>query len=285
MRRKFWLAVCAALVVSSPLSAGLIGVSLYDNTTYRQTSGAAPTTPSSYFFNIGGNTQSASDFTSVSASYPGTASKDLPISGTNFGFSSPAFMTLSSLHVAFPFGTYTITAANSGTSASQSGVMTYAADYFTSDIPALTAASYNGLNGLNTAGAITVSFNAFTPNANATQGLTFFSIYDGSNIVFTEGFLTPNTTSVTVPGGTLQPNKFYQFELDFSDRLSGYDQVNRVYTEQGFDVRTDGSFTTGAATPEPGTGMLLAGALGLGAVVRFRAARRVAGKVRSGDRV
>jgi len=44
---------------------------------------------------------------------------------------------------------------------------------------------------------------------------------------------------------TLDPNTQYDFELDFSDRLNGHDDVNNVFTTQGFDVRTDGTFTTG----------------------------------------
>lgn len=64
---------------------------------------------------------------------------------------------------------------------------------------------------------------------------------------------------MTIPANTLLPNTQYGFELDFSDRLNGLDAANGVFTQQGFDVRTDGTFTTGAAqVPEPAT-ILLAG--------------------------
>lgn len=264
------------LLAAGPVCAGLVGVNLFDNTTYQQTSGAAPSTASSYFFNIGGNMQNASDFTSASASFPGTSNLNLPINGTNFGYGSSAFASLAALHAAFPFGAYTVTATNSGTSATQMGVMNYAADYFTSAIPALTATTYNGLNGMNPSATFPVAFNSFTPNASVSQGLTFFTIYDGTtgNIVFTDGFLPPTTTGVTVPANTLLPNKTYLFELDFSDRLNGRDSVNQVFTEQGFDVRTDGSFTTGAAAPEPGSALLMSVGVGFGFLVRYLRLRR-----------
>ena len=69
-----------------------------------------------------------------------------------------------------------------------------------------------------------------------------------------------------IPGDVLSPSTKYSFELDFSDRLNGaYDPIGNSFSEQGFDLRTDGSFTTRASVPEPSTwAMMLLGFAGLG---------------------
>jgi hypothetical protein len=262
------LAVALGLAMGGPAQAGLISVDIFTNTTFLQTSSAAPTTPSSYFFNIGGNFQNPGDFTSASATDPAIGSpQNLPITGTIFNQSSPSIASLATFQADYPFGTYTITALNSITSASQSGAIGYTVNLFTSAIPALTGATYTGLHGLNPSSLFTVNFNSFTPNAGATLGLTFFTIYDAGtgSVVFTDGFLSPSTTSLVLPANTLQANTLYNFELDFSDRLNGQN-MNGIFTTQGFDMRTDGSFMT-AAVPEPGSLTLLL--LGLVGVVSW----------------
>jgi hypothetical protein len=248
------------LMAAAPfVRAGLVEVNIFNNTVYEQTSSAAPTTADHFFFDMGGNFNAAGDFDSVSVAFPGPGSPVSPtITGKNFNFDSGSIATLAAVHTAFPFGTYTTTAENSMTSASQSGSLNYTADLFATVVPALTAATFTGLNGMNPAAPFTVSFNPFTPDASATEGFTFFTIHDPvtNAIVFDAGFLAPSTTSVVVPANTLAPNKLYDFELDFSNRLDGFDRADQVFTEQGFDVRTDGSFTTGPIVPEP-TGLAI----------------------------
>jgi hypothetical protein len=87
--------------------------------------------------------------------------------------------------------------------------------------------NYNALNGLNPAAAFTFSFPAFTPNPGVTEGFTFFTIYDART-------------------GPL---------------------VGNAFTTQGFDLRTEGSFTT-APAPSIGFGLpvfLVVGGLWMGA--------------------
>ena len=71
-------------MASAPLRAGypedLTQVNIYDNIAYRQTSTAAPTVPSNYFFDIGGDYVSSGDFNSASATFSGNASPlNLPV--------------------------------------------------------------------------------------------------------------------------------------------------------------------------------------------------------------
>ena len=103
---------------------------------------------------MGGSFQNVGDFDSVSAAYPGPGAQDLAIQGTNFMYETSSYPSLSSLHTAYPFGTYTFTAANSSTMTSQSASMNYSADYFTSDIPAFAPSSYTSLQSYNPANCI-----------------------------------------------------------------------------------------------------------------------------------
>jgi hypothetical protein len=159
--------------------------------------------------------------------------------------------------------------------ATGSASMNYSQDAYTSAVPALSAATFNGLQGLNPVNGFTINFNPFAPNAAANFGKTFFTIFDSTNsAVFSRGFLDPTTTSVFVPANTLQANASYHFELDFSDRIEG--SSGNVATEQGFDLRTDGNFRTGAtvATPEPASFTLLLA--GLAALAYLRRSRVLA---------
>jgi hypothetical protein len=104
---------------------------------------------------------------------------------------------------------------------------------------------------------LTVDFDSFTQNPSASNAQTFFTIFGSS---FSQGFLSPSTTSVVIPAGTLMPNTTYTFELNFDTRIAG--TSGGIETEQLFDVRDDGSFTTGSV-PEPSSGILTLCACGL----------------------
>jgi hypothetical protein len=103
----------------------------------------------------------------------------------------------------------------------------------------------------------------------------FLTITDVSTgvAVVTDDFLSPTTTAALILAGTLLPDTAYDYELDFSDRLNGFNNGSGSFTTQGFDRRTDGSFTTGE-TPLPSTWFLmLSGIVGLG-FVGFRGTKR-----------
>jgi hypothetical protein len=279
--------IVTAVVSLAMLSAGAIAAPItafiFNNTLYIQTSPSAPVTPDRFFFSIGA-TQTPGDFNIASATYPGPGSpQSIPlINSTTFNFNSINFSTMSALHAAYPFGTYSITTRNTTTNTSTTGVINYTADLFTSTVPFLT--NFSALTGLNPAASFTVTFPSFTPNPGATQGLTFFTISDATTgqVVTGDEFQPPSTTSFTIPANTLLANHIYDFELDFSDRLSG-PLVGNAFTEQGFDLRTDGSFATGSAlVPEP-TSILLVGSSLLGLGLFRRRKSHWQGKYRDDD--
>lgn len=278
MIRRFSLFTSAILCGTIPtLRADISFIDIFNNTVYQQTSGAAPTTPSGYFFNVELTSQNPGDFGGVSVTYPGPGSPlTLPmVSSTFFGFGSPVFSTLGAEQAAYPFGSYVYTATGAG-APTQTATFEYTQDNFTADIPALDPASFAALNGLAPNTALTIDFDSFTPNPSATQGLGFFTIFGAGGAVFADGFLPPGTTSLTIPGGTLLPSTTYGFELDFSDRTDGAD-ANGVPTLLGSDVRTDGTFTTGpnSAVPEPGSIALLLSVAALATTFAGRRFRRV----------
>jgi hypothetical protein len=243
----------AAMTLAAPAAfADTITGYIINNTSYSQTSNSAPTTPFGYFFDIGAFFSTAGDFTSGSATYPGPASPQalslfLP---TELQYQTPFYPSLSALHVDYPFGTYSITAT--GPAGTQTANIVYGADYFTSNVPYLT--NYGSLAGLNPAANFTVDYLPFTPNPGTNAAYTFLTFYNASTgaVVFGNEFQPPTSTSTVIPAGTLAPDTTYDFELNFDDRIVGYDSTDMTYIEQEFDVRTDGSFTTGAAVvPEP----------------------------------
>ena len=241
---------------------------IYDNKSYDQTSNSAPTTPAGYFFSIGLFFTNAGDYTTGSATYPGSGSPQslpAPAGSTQFNYDSAFYPTMAALHAAYPFGHYAITASG-GTAGTATAYINYRHDYFTSAIPYLT--NFSALNGLNPAANFNVTFNSFTPNSHVSEGFTFLTITDVSTgvAVVNDDFLSPTTISALISAGTLLPDTLYDYELDFSDRLNGYNNGSGSFTTQGFDLRTDGSFITGE-TPLPSTWFLmLSGIAGLGFV-------------------
>lgn len=228
------------LLWQAPATTGdQISPYIFANTVFDQTSNSAPLVPWFYFFSIGATFLTAGDYSAASASYPGPGSPQTLalIAPTRFDFDAPAFTSFSTLQAAYPFGTYTVTGAGSQISSTSS--VSYQANYFTSTVPIL--ANYSSLNRYDPANDFTVHHNSFTPDLHVTTGFTFLTIWNANThqVVFQDGFQSPSSTTDLIPANTLSPNTNYTFELDFSDRL-----IVGAST-QGFDMRTDGSFTTG----------------------------------------
>jgi PEP-CTERM motif len=279
-RRAFTglLSLAVACTIPVPMRAGNISeIDIFKNQVFTQTSGAAPTTPSSFFANIELDSVNPGDFDAVSVSYPGPASPtSLTLFGPAFWGYGPGFTTQADMDAAVPTGAYNYTATNSVTSDIETATLNYTGDSFGSAIPALAPATWGALNGLDPSTALTVDFNTFTPGAATTpgQGFVFFTIASPvSGTVFTDGFLDPSTGSVLLPAGTLAPDTTYDFELDFSDRQVSTDSVSGATAVIASDLRDDGTFTTGAigsATPEPGTWLLFGSGLAMLAGARRR---------------
>ena len=234
----------SAVAEPKPALADAINALIFNNTVFDQTSSSAPVTPAFYFFSIGATFQTPGSYNAATATYPGPGSPQTLalIQPTRFDFGSVPFSSLSALQTAYPFGTYTVTATGSQPTSVSS--IQYLANFFTTTIPFIT--NYSSLNGLNPESNFTVNYNSFTPAPGATNGFTFFTITNAAtNQIVFQSSQSPSSTAALIAAHTLAPNTQYNFELDFSDRLV----VDS--TTQGFDMRTDGSFTTGPR-PVPG---------------------------------
>ena len=219
-------------------------------------------------------------FDGGSVSFPGPASpQSFNISGLldccgNYGVGyGTGYLAPAVLNANYPTGiTYTLTATNSGTLASESVQIPFLNPLYPSVIPELTAASFNALQNLNPSAAITIDFNSSPVNPDATFGQVFFTITDvtTNTTVVNDAGLPSSTTSVTVGAGTFAAGDSYGFELIFDNGVQG--AYGDVATTARSGLRTFGLFTV--AVPEPSTwAMMLLGFAGLGAAGHRRAQR------------
>ncbi len=269
-------ATSAVLLASAlPCFAGLIEFDIDFNDALNQT-GPSSSSLAGYFFTSRGEMATTGDFDGGTLVYPGPATPATfavnPSLSTELIFQTGFLPSLSALTTAFPTGAYTINATNSGNTAlNQSDSITNTGTFFTANTPLLTAATFNGLQGLQSSSAFNIAFPAFTPAAGTSEAFTFFTISNASTgaVVFNESFQPSSTTGFVLPANTLSPNTSYSYSLDYSDRVTGTGST--APTNELFDVSTEGSFTTSAASvPEPGVAVLVGlGLLGI-AVLRKR---------------
>ena len=213
------------------------------NLVYTQTAQGVSATPTNTFF-VSLLDQVPGTFDAGTLTYPGPGSpQSYSLDGLATQFSLlQNFATQADMDAAFPFGTYVGTATEAATGAHASGSIQYTQDAYTSDVPALTPASFNALQGFDPTQPLTLNFNAFTPNPAATPNVnaTFLTVFGPPGVVFSD-VLSPNATSDTIPANTLQPDTQYTVEIDFSDRIVA---GSAPITTQYFDIRTDLAATT-----------------------------------------
>jgi|GEM_PF-1652857 len=254
MRALVFPALVALMIVryaaGAAVAAGLTSVNVWANEQYRQPGLNAPTAPYAFFFAMGGTFRQRHEYNKVLVRYPGPGSPQvMTISGKTFSYESPNVAPALRFKMDYPPGNYVIMAANSLTKKTSVVTIALKAYHFTKEIPALTPACYAALHELDPAAAFTVHFNSFRPGPTA-SGSTWITISkpDGST-VFSRGGLSPDTTSVVIPANTLLPNSTYRFLLNFSDRVTSKQAGGDASILQGFENRTNGSFSTGPAKP------------------------------------
>ena len=236
--------------------------------------GPSVTSLDGYFFDSRGEMASAGNFNGGTLTYPGAGSPQSyavnPSLATELNFQTGFFPSLSALALAFPFGVYTINATNSGNpSLNRSDSVTYSANFYTATTPLLNAATYGGLQGLQTSNPFNIVFPSFTPALGTDAAFTFFTITNANTgaVVFSQNFLSPTTAGVLLPANTLSPGALYDYDLDYSDLIEATGST--APTNQLFDVRTEGSFTTASASPVPEPHVTAFVALGVLCVAGF----------------
>jgi len=288
--------VLMGLSIGVPATAGIAYTNFVVQQYFLQQALGTSFLQSDVFFGV--NANSASDFTSVTVSVPGSAtptsipltnepiadgtSQEVLISPPFTG--SSAATALAALNAQYPLGTYTFTATNSTTGASQTASLSYGANQFptvpgssTLAVPALSTASYNTLQGMNSAVAQTLNFNNFTANGVAPAGSPYVDPFTEIDIVndstgalayatpySVAGALPASTTTFTLPANTLQAGTEYTYLLGFVNNLycgtpGGCGPANAVPYNLAFQNLTLGVFQTLAAAPTGSTTVSLTG--------------------------
>jgi len=154
-------------------TAGAVGAQaqgLTDSSLYRQSenqqTGPFTVVPfnggTNYFFTSLADVASVTDFdvNGVTATVPTSPSTMYTMSGPtgvspfiNYQYQT-GYLTLAQLNSSFPAGTYTQTAVNSSTGGQVSVNLIYSGTDYYPDVPQLTAASWNALQGANPAAAL-----------------------------------------------------------------------------------------------------------------------------------
>lgn len=257
-------AIAIGPALADPVNGPSVGTVFVTNS-FNQTSGGV--TSNGYYVNIG--IDQVPGYSGGTATFPSTnntnGSVNLTPDANGVSYGTPFFFpTLSAVNGTFGSGNYNITATGGGPDVNI--VVPYAQQaLFASPTPSIS--NFSMLNGLNPTQNFTFDFAGFTKPAGADPGIIFFTLFNANtgDVAYTTSSQDlANVTSFTINGGVLKGNTDYVFDLIYSDRVGGVDDVNHHYTELGFDMRTDGQFTTGAV-PEPSTwAMMILGFFGLG---------------------
>jgi hypothetical protein len=253
-----------AVLMSSACGRSVAGdvtfYTVFKNVLYNQTSNSAPATPSFYFVNGSVNSNTPGDLVSGSITYPGPNS---PIALTkqdpttlSYGFS---YASRAAMEAAFPDGsTYNFTVNTLSNPQTRTGTLAAPANsLFTSNVPFVS--NLGQLQGVDATKPFTVTFPSTTATSGSNASAIFFTIFGA----ITSGGLPDGSTSFFLPANTLKPGTTYTYEIDYTNRLStrGNGDLSTGFAVAGYDVRTDGTFTT-AAVPEPAGLSLAAVCLG-----------------------
>jgi len=257
------IAVANAVLLSAPAvrADDVSYVSTFKNISYQQTGNGNTLSLNGTFFSADLNSTVANAYTSASVSVPGGTSYALTQNTPgDYGYQTGLLPDQATMDGLFTTGTYTFTGINGAQT--DTATLDYTGDDYSQTNPYLTGTTYSDLQGMNATQGFTFGLSTFTPGTAASQAnaFVFLTIFDETtnSLAFTQGFLAPTTTSIFLPGGTLTAGHNYDYELDFSDRDTGTGTDGEFQPQLGFDVRTDGTFTTAVApVPEPGSLMLL----------------------------
>ena len=270
-------ATAAAALLAGPAQAAIDNIDVARSLRYRQTSGTTfiPTNGgNNAFFYARAFFDTPAEFDGGFVTRTGSAAvNNFNISGLldccgNFGRGyQSAFVSPATMDALFPVGeTYTVTATNSATMTSQAVSVLFGQDVFDSAFPLLDTASFNALQSINVANALSLSFNSFQGNANADISQAFFVLRDitANTVVLNLAGLNASQTTANVAANSLVAGHDYSYEIIFDNlnrtNVGGVSAVTRS------DLRTIGFFSIEAAAvvPEPGAWALMI--VGFGAV-------------------
>jgi hypothetical protein len=278
-RHSFVLVAWGVIVALQPLSAnaGIEFMDIFRNQASEQTGDGAVLTPIGTFFSTRLNSSFASEYNDVTLSYPGAGSpvslSELNPPSTTYGYQS-GLISKATLDADYPAGTYSYTATGAGGTDHASIDYSFSDSDYPATLPFLTGNDYSKLQGMNSESAFTFHFSPYDPGNSASEGLLFLEIFDVTEgkVVYSDGFLPPTTTELTLAGGTLTAGHSFTYELVYSNRTEIDSPDTTFATTAGFDLHTLGAFSSAAApVPEPATLLMLTQGIVLGGwIIRRR---------------
>ena len=211
-RSLYLLAVTTLLVTASELCAQSYGIS--KGAFFTQSSALPPPPSTFWIFSANLYAGAAREVTAATVDTP--AGQHLSVSGDRFLFlSSPTYSSSASLDAAFPSGTYTFRII-AGTLAPASASVSFPPQsLFPSAVPYFNGDTFDRLASYDACQSFSFTWNGFVPQTNSSGYLGSFWINPDSSAPTVFSFPVSSTNSVTVPGGTLQPNTAYRATLSF----------------------------------------------------------------------
>ncbi len=268
-----------SLLMAANANAAILAADLGKNLEYLQADNAGTTFPvggaaNAFFFARTFYTSGAYDGGSVKfgATTLPFNSQSMDCCGSTGGQYQTDFITKADMDAMFPTGTvYTLQVTDSTNTNPTTDIhITLPGDlYDTTPIPTFDAASFDALNSLTAGQGLTLFTSTFTPDANATGGQNFLSIFDlTANTNIYSGFGSNTRDSWAIAAGLFQAGHQYEAQLIFDNFVLSNDGA--VPTTARSDLRTDVLFQVPAtAVPEPATwAIMLMGFAGLGAQLR-----------------
>jgi len=263
------VAMTSALLMGVTALPSRADITFYDVAkarSYVQDSNSQPVAPSFYFLDARVLSDNPNDFDDV---FIGGVTPDfeffsltpVSVSTTDAFYRSPLFTDESIFDATFPNGSsFNFDFLGGDLDGETASLILPDNLTYPAEIPFLTGGSFSALQGFDPSQSLTLTFNNFTSDTNATFNELFFSIntfnqlFDGELLrVFDSGSLENTTTSVVIPANTLQPNTDYVFNLDyrFTTQTGLFDNAGGF---GNFLSSTAGDFTTGdfpvGTTPE-----------------------------------
>lgn len=273
------VAVCLAAGCAGAASAEILYTGMAVREGYRQTAAGTEFAFGSINFTVAARNQN--DFDTILMRKPGETSSTAyayqPVLSSNGAYSAvfarsnffgaDLASTEAMMNAAYPFGTYLLTGFNSATSNAQSASIQFDAlamphvpgQADQRSIPALTAATYASLQGVNPDTQHALSFNTFQGDGvPLTPGevtpYTSLVITKEGQVVYRSEALPAGTSTLLLPAHTLEAGTTYTYFLEqLNLRHCGPGLACGATAENGyfqnFSTSTTGFFTTADVSP------------------------------------
>lgn len=281
MNRTFSILALASALLGAGMpaaqAAGIDGILMFRSVTFQQTGDTAPVNETGAFGIVQVEAANTGQFAQGVLGLP--TSEFLPLwpleeflsQRRNFWVSTGLLADRAALNQAWSTGTYTVALSGFGEAVA---TFEYAADAYAAAVPHFSGGSLSAAQGLNPAQGFTFELSPFVgSDSNSWIFVNINQAFGSGDSVGDVVALPASTTSWTLPGGLLEPDRPYRLEIIYSRRSFQATVGANFDTLLAFDLRTTALIQTGPI-PEPGTWALMAlGLAAVGALSRRRAAR------------